>query len=218
MNCVIFIKAPAPGHVKTRLVSLLGDQGAAHLSELLARETFGIVHASKLKPVVAYQPAPGFATPNWLHSRQIVWFSQRGRDLGRRLIHAARRAGGKGAVLIVGSDLPDLSVEILHQAAAALRQADVVLGPTHDGGYYLVGLRQFHPGIFRDIPWSSPKTLRVTLARAKNLGLRVHLLPKKRDIDTPADYRWWWRTKDRRGIMARHENSAASSLSADLLL
>jgi glycosyltransferase A (GT-A) superfamily protein (DUF2064 family) len=92
-------------------------------------------------------------------------------------------------VLLTGSDLPTLPAEVFHQALALLHtpEIDVVLGPSEDGGYYLIGLRTLYPAVFDDMIWSTPQVFADTVRRAERLGLRVALLPRWYDIDTPAD-------------------------------
>jgi glycosyltransferase A (GT-A) superfamily protein (DUF2064 family) len=95
-------------------------------------------------------------------------------------------------VALVGTDVPWLSQAIVAEGFAALDRDDVALGPARDGGYYLVALRQPHPGLFEDIAWSTAKVLPATLARAERLGLRVRLLPLLTDLDTIDDLRAEW--------------------------
>ncbi|MCA1990227.1 MAG: TIGR04282 family arsenosugar biosynthesis glycosyltransferase, partial [Desulfarculus sp.] len=110
-------------------------------------------------------------------------------DLGRRMDLALTRALAEGEerAVLIGSDCPGLTAEILEQAFAVLADHDLVLGPAQDGGYYLVGLRRPAPEIFRGIAWGSDRVLRQTLNRAGELGLRVALLPELADLDRPED-------------------------------
>jgi glycosyltransferase A (GT-A) superfamily protein (DUF2064 family) len=92
-------------------------------------------------------------------------------------------------VLLTGSDLPTLPAEVFQQALALLNspETDVVLGPSEDGGYYLIGLRTLYPAVFDDMIWSTPQVFADTVHRAERLGLSVAVLPRWYDIDTPAD-------------------------------
>ena len=128
---------------------------------------------------------------NWLGPAPMVSFQGAG-DLGRRmrsaLFHAL--AAGTKRVVLVGTDIPGLTVGILKDAFDALLEYDIVLGPSTDGGYWLVGLK--HPvDLFQDIHWSTPRVLEQTLAHARRLGLRVHLLSALWDVDTPEDMGKW---------------------------
>lgn len=110
-------------------------------------------------------------------------------DLGERLSGAASSALSAGAakVVLIGTDCPGISEDILAAAFASLEDDDLVLGPATDGGYYLLGLRQMAPQLFVGIPWSTDAVLRDTLDIARSLHLRVHLLPALPDIDRPED-------------------------------
>jgi rSAM/selenodomain-associated transferase 1 len=141
-------------------------------------------------PVLSYAPATAqtvFETlaPGW------TLLPQQGCDLGARMADCfaqlfAREYTG---VLLTGSDLPTLPAEVFHQALALLNtpKTDVVLGPSEDGGYYLIGLRTLYPAVFDDMIWSTPQVFADTVQRAERLGLNVALLPRWYDIDTPAD-------------------------------
>jgi hypothetical protein len=123
----------------------------------------------------------------------VLLFPQEGADLSERLVRAFDRgfAGGFETVLVRNSDSPDLPGELMLEAKQALGAggADVVLGPSPDGGYYLVGLNKPRPQLFQGISWSSPYVLAATLGKARGLSLAVHLLPSWPDIDTIADLR-----------------------------
>ena len=109
-------------------------------------------------------------------------------DLGVRLARAAADAGASGnPVVIVGTDCPGLTADVLDAAFDALAARDVVLGPALDGGYYLVGLRRFCPDLFVGIPWSTPEVLSLTRRAAERAGLTVTLLGPLGDVDVPGD-------------------------------
>jgi len=120
-------------------------------------------------------------------------FPQEGADLGKRMARAFARgfAAGFGPVLLRGSDVPDLPAAVVSEAKEVLAagQAQVVLGPCPDGGYYLVGLSGPQPPLFQGPAWSSSTVLTDTLRLARQLGLRVHLLPPWPDIDTDDNLR-----------------------------
>jgi glycosyltransferase A (GT-A) superfamily protein (DUF2064 family) len=107
------------------------------------------------------------------------------------LVQAVQRVYGrfKAPVVTIGSDLSSLSAELLIQACESLRSRDAVIGPSQDGGYYLIGLRQLAPEVFEDIDWSTPAVFQQTLARLTTAGLSCQRLPSQRDIDTPEDFR-----------------------------
>lgn len=114
---------------------------------------------------------------------------QRGDDLGAKMEDALSvlfRLGYSRAV-IVGTDLPALPESVYDEAFDRLARHDLVLGPSLDGGYYLIGLSRTAPELFRDIPWSTPDVLARTQAKAHALGLKVALLSPQRDVDTIDD-------------------------------
>lgn len=119
--------------------------------------------------------------------------AQQGRDLGERLSRLLAGLVGRGhpGAIAVDSDSPTLPMEYVSEAAERLLrdEADAVLGPSEDGGYYLIGLRGSQPALFRDIPWSTDRVFDLTQARARRLGLRVHVLPEWFDVDTDTDLR-----------------------------
>ena len=187
----IMAKAPRPGAVKTRLCPPLTPGEAAELGRCFLRDKIaqvrGLVGAT---PVLAYAPARERAVFKRL-APDFALIPQRGEDLGARLVSVLASLLGRGhpAALAIDSDTPTLPTRLLQRAVdlAASGEADVVLGPSEDGGYYLVGLRTVHRELFDGIPWSTPGVLDATLARACATGLRSVCLPPWFDVDTPDD-------------------------------
>jgi rSAM/selenodomain-associated transferase 1 len=188
---VIMAKAPRPGQVKTRLCPPLAPAQASELYRCFLLDKIAQVRAlDRARPAIAYTPdgargefgrlAPGFGL-----------LAQRGAGLGERLTHVLGdlvAAGHRGAIA-TDTDTPTLPRGCLVAAVRALEraEADVVLGPTEDGGYYLVGVSRPSPALFEDIPWSTGAVLARTLERARALGLTVRLLPTWFDVDTGPD-------------------------------
>ena len=190
--CVLMVKAPRAGAVKTRLVPPLSAEGAAALAGCLARDTLACVRSVVPEAVVAYAPSDGRAQLEaLLAADSLLWLEQRGEGLGERIERAAAHAAalGRGPVIVVGADSPTLPPAFVADAAASLAagESDVALGPTEDGGYYLVGLRRPARGLFRNVAWSTPLAYRQTAENAARLGLRLLQLPRWYDVDTPAD-------------------------------
>lgn len=184
---LVISKAPVPGHAKTRLVPPLTAGQAAELQRALLLDTLDacraevdhvtILHADPAEAAEFERLAP--ATPLVL---------QDGRGLEDALGRTFERLVVGGPVAIVSSDLPGLPPGSLARTFAALDDgADVVLGPAFDGGYWLIAMARFHPEPLREIPWSTPAVLGVTLARCRDAGLRVELLETWRDLDTVVD-------------------------------
>jgi rSAM/selenodomain-associated transferase 1 len=189
---VVVAKAPVPGGVKTRLLSHFSPAEAADLFRCFLQDR--IKEMGQLKGIdlaVAFTPAGAKKTFARLTGNGFELFAQKGADLGQRLsnIFIDKLATGYDAVSIVDSDTPDLPGAIVEQAFKILMSGgvDAVYGPCDDGGYYLVGMRQPHPELFEDIPWSTEAVLNVTLKRADRLGIKTKLLPGWNDLDTFED-------------------------------
>lgn len=182
-----FVKYPEPGKAKTRLAASLGAQLACDLYRYFTDLTLA---KNRLIPLaaryVAFSPADREADFQALFDDDSHWFPQAAApDLGERIYQAvgAVLARGHRCVISIGSDSPSLPVEYLQNAAAALAEHDVVLGPAEDGGYYLIGLKSPTRVLFENIPWSTDRVLELTLAAAARAGLSAFLLPKWYDID-----------------------------------
>lgn len=196
-NCalVIFSKAPVPGQVKTRLISELGTEGAAGLYMKLVKHTLRIARQSSLHDIFLYC-SPDTSHPFFVSCAQefgLQLRTQQGEDLGLRMAAAIDEAlGCHDAVIITGCDCPGLLAADLDQAAKRLNSgSDVVLGPSEDGGYYLIGLAGSQPGLFSGVDWGQPDVLAVTRERVAGLGLDLFELPVRWDIDRPNDvYRY----------------------------
>jgi hypothetical protein len=196
----VFVKLPRPGAVKTRLVPALGAQAAAELYQALAESALAATEpqGGEYERLVYYAPRDAAeAMRAWLPAGRLRHQSEG--DLGERLADAFFRAFARGArrVAIVGTDVPALDRRVVLDAFAALADAEVVLGPAHDGGYYLIALREPRPELFRGVSWSTSAVLAETVERAGAAGLEVALLPRLRDLDTLADLRAEWPTLER---------------------
>jgi len=187
----IFVKAPIPGRVKTRLAAAIGSADAATLYQRLGRRVVRAATGSGYRTTVWFTPA-GRArrVREWLAGLGPIAFRpQRGAGLGARLIHAFARefAAGAHRVVIVGSDCPQVDRQVIRTAFTALGSYDVVLGPALDGGYYLIGLSAPRPALFRAIAWSTTGVALETQGRAGALGLSCRVLRPLRDVDTVQD-------------------------------
>ena len=183
---VVFAKAPAPGRVKTRLTPPFTPEQAAALYRAFAADSLSAAQAAQgCQAVVAYAAHEDWPDPSWLTAPTPEWFPQEGADLGRRLAAATGKAFLDGAdrVVVIGTDSPHLTPAVIEEAFSRLAAAPLVLGPARDGGYYLIGLQEPAPSLFDDIPWSGPKVLEATKARAAELHWPVHLLDELEDID-----------------------------------
>ncbi len=186
----IMAKAPYAGHVKTRLVPPLSPAEAALLYESFLLDTIEeLGRVSGIAPFLAYTPRAAEPYFSGIVPKGYTLIAQSPGDLGDRLARVAEALFRRGAtaVVLLGSDTPTLPIELVHRAFRSLSHADVVLGPSTDGGYYLIGMQRPTPGLFADIPWSSGRVAACTRARAGDLGVTVSLLPPWSDIDTADD-------------------------------
>ena len=189
----IMAKQPVPGAVKTRLRPLLSDGDIAALYDSFLRDRISQVRSLRgVAPVIAYTPAesrPFFEqlAPDFLLLPQV------GDSLSTRLTCIFRQLldMGHDGVIATDSDSPTLPTEYLQRAldSLAAQDADVVLGPSDDGGYYLIGLRQLHTALFDAMPWSTPQVYDETLRRAARLGLGATSLAAWYDVDTPVEFK-----------------------------
>ena len=192
---LILSKAPDPGAVKTRLIPLLGETGAARLYATLLHQCIDRLVAAGLCPVDLWC-APSCDHPFFLACRQrygVDLQQQVSGELGRRMQQSLEATLLRSTyAVLVGADCPGLAAADIEEALQALYQgADVVLGPALDGGYYLVAMRRSHAFLFEDMPWGTPDVLRLSESRLRARGCSWHRLAMHRDLDTPEDYLAW---------------------------
>ena len=184
----ILAKAPLPGLAKTRLVPMLGADGAASLQAGLIERVATTAHAAAVGPITLW------ATPDHHHPvfqtiaamLGIALAVQPDGDLGTRMMAAIVAAGGP--VIVIGTDCPALTLEHLRDAARALVDGvDVVIVPVDDGGYGLIGMRRPQPALFADMTWSTASVMAETRRRLTRLGLSWREPARLWDVDVPAD-------------------------------
>jgi uncharacterized protein len=188
---IVMVKAPLPGFAKTRLCPPLSQSDAASLSLCFLQDV--INSAVRVIPdvIVAFTPDGGRMMLEGSLPNQMVWIKQEGDNLGERLNSAIAYVANLGfsPLIVLGADSPTLPPLFIETARAALasNDADVVLGPTTDGGYYLLGVRKPVPNLFNYVAWSTDRTFTQTAHNIKQLGLRLLELPRWYDVDTFAD-------------------------------
>jgi rSAM/selenodomain-associated transferase 1 len=187
-RCVLLFTKPAvPGRVKTRLLGRLRPEQAASLQAAFFDDLRRRLERAGLRPRPVWALEPGQPIPE----RPAGGRRQEGADLGERIEAALLAAEGDAEIVaIVGSDHPDLPVERVGEAFEAIeRGADLALGPTHDGGYYLIAARpaRWPAGWLDGVAWSTSRALETTLERARAHELRVAQLEPHEDVDTPED-------------------------------
>lgn len=186
---LIFIKNPRLGHVKTRLARTMGDEAALHIYQILLEKTRLTTLGIPLRCLLFYSEQINIEDA-WDASVFEKRVQTEG-DLGARMQHAFEQAFELGVekVAIIGSDCPELTPAILQSAFDLLDQHDFVLGPTPDGGYYLLGMKQMESAVFQDIAWSTEHVLSQTVAVITAHQKTHVLLPVLSDVDTEADWR-----------------------------
>jgi uncharacterized protein len=191
---VVFAKAPRVGAVKTRLVPPLTAMQAAAIYEASLRDVIALAIAVTPEVRLCFDDAPGAAAYFDREFPGLAAFAQSRGNLGQRLRAAfdGQFGSGAGRVAIIGADSPTLPHQYLADGLVGTgRDTDVTLGPTADGGYYLVSIRAAAwpraATIFENIPWSTDAVLSRTLARAGASGLRCRLLERWYDIDRVED-------------------------------
>jgi hypothetical protein len=188
---VIVGKAPRAGGTKTRLVPPLSPEEAADLYRAFLLDAVQLGLGLDWECVTVVHPA-GASEAHALAQllpAEVRRVAQTGRGLGDAFSSAFARHFREGfdQVVLMASDSPSLPAEVLESAADALAVHDVCIGPSVDGGYYLIGLRRPCPDVFAGIDWSTPRVFEQTLDRAGRLELSIHVLPEWFDVDGPAD-------------------------------
>jgi rSAM/selenodomain-associated transferase 1 len=179
---IVFVRNPELGKVKTRLSKTIGDKYALNIYILLLKHTESVLQKVSSDKVVYYSEE--IQNNDLWSNRCFQKKLQKGNDLGERMQHAFEMAFKEGyeKVVIVGSDLFDLKAAHIENAFKALENHDLVIGPSLDGGYYLLGMKVLHPAVFKNKQWGTDSVLETTL---KNLEQEnVKLLEALNDIDT----------------------------------
>ena len=192
---LIFSRAPVPGGAKTRLIPVLGRDGAADLQRSLLINTLQQASVSRFNRLELW------CTPDTKHDcfaecRQryhVILYRQQGSDLGARMHMALQQALKQHTwAVLIGTDCPGLNSALLNKAYQVLDNgSDAVLGPSADGGYYLIGARRVAAELFSRIAWGTDRVADSTRGRLKKLGYEWSELPVLRDIDTPEDLEAW---------------------------
>lgn len=183
---IVFLRLPEKGKVKTRLAATLGEEAALEIYKQLVSITLDIVTRSQIPTYLFYSgglPAESEREARFSYQMQLDG------DLGSKMLDALSFVLTlHKKALIIGSDCPDLTPEILHAGCKSLDEKNIVLGPANDGGYYLLGCTEQFPALFADIIWSTPSVLDQTIEKIKDANLSWYLLEKLNDIDTAEDW------------------------------
>lgn len=188
----VFTRFPEPGKTKTRLIPVLGPEGAAKLQRRMTEDTLrqarGLARKRALVIEVRYEGGDSLQMRRWL-GEDLLYRPQGDGDLGARLTRAFQKAFATGTkrVVIIGSDCPDLTADLLQTAFDSLAETEVVLGPAQDGGYYLVATNRFIPELFEGVPWGTERVLSQTRQILERLRIPAKLLAPLADVDRPED-------------------------------
>jgi uncharacterized protein len=188
------VRYPVAGKAKTRLAEEMGVQKALEFYEQCASHILQeMAHLpSRITKYVFYTGATSSRIKDWVGTGYELRAQTSG-DLGGRLADAFTQmfTDGMERAVIMASDVPDITSSLMATSVEALESADVVIGPSHDGGYYLIGMSALQVGVFDGIRWGSSHVLRQTMARVDKSGMASRLLPTLIDIDTTDDYDLW---------------------------
>ena len=181
---IVFVKNNILGKVKTRLAKSIGNVGAFNIySELVAITEKASTKINTDKHIYFSD----VINPSiWENEKKFI---QKGENLGMKMQHAFQNGFDKGYenIVLIGSDLPTISKEVIEAGIANLKNNDVVFGPAEDGGYYLIGMSKMHASIFENKPWSKNNLLAITLQELKAQNQSVGLIETLNDIDTFKD-------------------------------
>jgi rSAM/selenodomain-associated transferase 1 len=187
---LVFARYPERGRCKTRLAKGVGEEKALLIYNALLRHTLAVARAVPNRSILMIDPPEHAAdAADWAPGMD-AYLPQSSGDLGHRMGSAVDSAFARGAkkIILLGCDCPQISKDSVISTFDALNRYDVVLGPTDDGGYYLLGLKEGNPSLFRDIPWSTEKVFEKTLNILKFQTLSYLLLDAFSDVDTLEDF------------------------------
>ncbi len=190
---VIMAKAPDAHMVKTRLIPPLDPETASDLYYCFLLDKLeqvrGLNGMDDICPVVAYTPNDRAAFFEGILPAGFTLIPQTGGHLGERLSNVSGYLFKHGyeKVVMLDSDSPNLPTEYIYDGMRYLDEKDAVIGPCLDGGYYLIGLGKHMPGLFQDIPWSTPRVTELTMEKAAGMGISVSRIDEWYDVDTVED-------------------------------
>jgi rSAM/selenodomain-associated transferase 1 len=188
---VLLVKYPEKGKVKSRLLQHLDGNSVVELYKNFVLDILSTLEISEIPYIIGYSPKRVFTKfKKWL-GFSYTYLPQRGRGMSQILqnIFTDTYAIGYQNVLVIASDCPDIPKKILQEARLALERYSVVIGPSTDGGYYLIGFTKqgFSPQTFEAVTWSTNKVFNETMCKLKDQSQSIHILPEWSDVDTFAD-------------------------------
>jgi rSAM/selenodomain-associated transferase 1 len=213
VHLAILARKAELGVGKTRLAASVGEEAAYVIYQHLIRQTAKAALDSGLPATVYFDPQPGDEDV-WPPEFFDYWVQLQTNDLGARIASALIQALDKASdlrkdgeetslntgAIVMGTDCPTLSGEIILEAAASLQTHDAVLGPTSDGGFYMLALRRWHPGIFADVSWSTEQVASQVVDNLRRLDFSFQLSPKLDDIDLEDDWLTYQKWRSAAGL------------------
>ena len=188
---VMFVRFPGQGQVKSRLAKDLGEEAATNLYRCFVEDLLERFSKEAYRLRIAFYPAEKEREMREMLGDEFSYIPQTGEDLGERMKLSFLRCFSEGlrAVVLIGSDVPDLPARIVDEAFLALDEYEAVIGPSVDGGYYLLGFKQdtFNGDVFMGLPWGAETVFQETMKILRRAGAPVHVLPVWWDIDKPED-------------------------------
>lgn len=183
---IIFVKNPTLGKVKTRLAASIGDEAALAVYHNLLDHTRDVAEQVAAERCLFYDTE--ITEQDAWSTKHYSKAVQADGDLGARMKAAFAQTLEKiDKAIIIGSDCPEISAEVIEKAFKRLELADVVIGPTLDGGYYLLGIKELHAFLFDDMVWSTETVLEETIQRIQKKNLLYTKMPTLSDLDYEAD-------------------------------
>ena len=188
---ICFTRVPKPGRTKTRLMGLLSPEQCVQLHTAFLRDLAAVYDKLETPLYVAYTDDPDWAMLGKVFPHAAGFFSQEGETLGDKMANAIEYVLSLGfdAVVLTGADLPLMTASHLESGFEALKSADIAIGPTVDGGYYLIGMKESHPEIFRVPGYGGSSVYENTLSAIRSSRLTVQAALPCADVDTPEDLR-----------------------------
>lgn len=189
---ILMTRVNIPGRTKTRLMKMLSGEECARLHRCFLLDLFNVFEIIKddIDIYLTYTPIDCFNILEDIVPSYIKCFPQEGKNLGEKMLNAFSYLLDKGyeKVSLMGSDVPSIQAQDILSSFEALDKSDISLGPTLDGGYYLIGMKKTHKELFEEkLKWGNKSVLEGTIDIANNLNLKIELIKKLRDIDTKED-------------------------------
>lgn len=219
---VVFLKIPQKTGVKTRLAKTLGKDIVVDLYKNFVADILETLKNIQCDFIICFYPSNAQTqAAEWL-GPDHTFLPQQGNNLGARMSNAFVDSFSKGFrhVLLIGTDFPDLSAQIIDNAFQCLPENDAVIGPSVDGGYYLIGFNAdtFLSAVFDDMAWGTVNVFEKTMQAFNNKKLKVHVLPPWRDIDTYEDLKFFCKTYSEKQCAALHTAAYLKRIAFNLKL